>query len=301
MLMRRDTRLQSELEQVSLLPSGKQACVWVSNSIILQCVLVFIGAATISFCVWTPEGNKHDYDKLARIMYLYDPRACGYNLRPLTSMKTLQLHNDTEGLALHAIQWQPPVMTVSTRLAAKTTKYINLSVMVHIFWLLVAVVLRFFRSSTKLKVLKFVLTTALYVSVFVVLFDLSMAIVYIAHIQQSLTKGMILRHSGWAMEIQLKGYHDFGGWLPILASSCWMRGIIIFGLNIYCCRVLQVIIRRLKKREVKQKVSMRENLPIPEPGDGQPRERDEGVLYFRSGDYVPAVRKTHRPSNFLFF
>ncbi|XP_045769923.1 uncharacterized protein LOC123870601 [Maniola jurtina] len=301
MFKRRDTRSQSELGQVLLLPSGKRACVWISNLIILQCIFVFIGAATISFCVWTPESYKHDYDKLARIMYLYDPHACGYNLRSFTSMKTLQLHNDTKGLALYPIQWRPPVMTVSTRLAAKTRKYINLSVMVHILWLVIAVVLRLFRSSTKLKVLKFVLATALYFSIFVVLFDLSMAIVYIAHIQQSLTKGMILRHSGWGMEIKLKGYLDFGGWLPMVASACWMRGIIILGLNIYCCRVLQVIIRRLKKREVKQKVSMRENLPIPEPGYGQPGERDEGVLYFRSGEYVPAVRKAHRPSNFLFF
>ncbi|CAH2269056.1 jg16073 [Pararge aegeria aegeria] len=272
-----------------------------SNRISLPAgILVFIGAATIGYCVWSPEGIKQDYDKLARIMYLYDPHACGYNLRSFTSMMTLQLQNDTKSLHLRPIKWRPPVMTVSTRLAAKTRKYVKLSVILHVFWLLVAIVLRIFRSSTKLKLLKFILAISFYACVFIVTFDLSMAIVYIAHIQQSLTKGMILRYSGWGVEMKLQRYDDFGGWYPMVASACWMRGIIIIGLNIYSCRVLQVIRRRIEKREVKKKVALQENLPIPEPMFGQPSERDEGVLYFRSGDYRPITRKPNRPSLFFF-
>ncbi|XP_023935640.2 uncharacterized protein LOC112044130, partial [Bicyclus anynana] len=263
-------------------------------------VLVFIGAATISYCVWTPAGVTHDYNKLARIMYLYDPLACGYRLRALASTKTLLLKNDTKKLKLTPIKWQPPVVTVSTRLAAKTRKYTKLSVLVHVFWFLVAIALRVFKTSSKLKLLKFILATSFYACVFVITFDLSMAIVYIAHIQQSLTNEMILRYSGWSVELKLNRYEDFGGWLPIAASALWIRGGIIFALNIYSCRLLQNILRTIQKREVKRKVALRENLPIPDPNFGKPNDRDDGVIYFRPGEYTPVVRTANRPSFFFF-
>lgn len=85
-------------------------------------VLVFAGAATIDFCVWSPEHSSHDYDKLARIMYLYDPDACGYNLRASSSIWNLKFNNDTRGMNIRPIEWIPAVVTVSTRLSAKTRK-----------------------------------------------------------------------------------------------------------------------------------------------------------------------------------
>ncbi|XP_050348929.1 uncharacterized protein LOC126772571 [Nymphalis io] len=260
-------------------------------------VLVFAGAVTIDFCVWSPEHSTYDYDKLARIMYLYDPHACGYNLRTSRSIWNLQFSNDTLGLNILPIEWMPAVVTVSTKLSAKTRKYVKLSVIVHVFWLLTAITLRIFRSTTKLSFLKILLSTMFYMSVFVIIFDLSMAIVYIAHIQQSLTKGMILRYSGWSVEMKIKNHHDFGGWLPIIACTCWLRGNFGLALNIYCCRILHLIRRRVKKSEVRTRLILHENYPIPEPQYEEPL--DDKVLYYRTGEFKPQSKKIYR-SIFFF-
>ncbi|CAH2084429.1 unnamed protein product [Euphydryas editha] len=281
-----------QLEQVSLSPKDKRICGWIVKGIMTQCVLVFAGAATIDFCVWSPEHSTHDYDKLARIMYLYDPDACGYYLRASSSIWNLKFNNDTRGMNIRPIEWIPAVVTVSTRLSAKTRKYVRLSVIVHVIWILVAVSLQMFKSTSKLRFLKLLLGAVFYFSVFVIVCDLSMAIVYIAHIQQSLTKGMILRYSGWSVEMKIKRYDDFGGWLPIIACICWMRGVFVLALNIYCCRILLLIRRRIRKSEVRTRLTLEENYPIPEAKYEEPL--DDKVLYYRAGEFKPISKKSYR-------
>ncbi|XP_045499400.1 uncharacterized protein LOC123697026 [Colias croceus] len=284
----------TEIEQpVSLLPRDKTACLWISDVIILQCILVFAGAASIIYCVWSPEHSKYDYDKLARIMYLYDAQACGCNIRGSKSITTLQFSNETYGLNIRPIKYMPAIVTVSTRLSAKTRKFIKYSILIHSYWMIIAIALRIFRFATKLRVLKFILSLSYYSCIFVILFDVSMAILYISHIQQSLTTGMILRYSGWSVDMKLAHYNSFGGWLPMIASICWLRGIIIFGLNVYICRVIKLMKRRIWKREVKKKLMLEENRPIPEPKYQEPMDRS--VLYYRTGEYQPTVKKTHFP------
>ncbi|XP_046978165.1 uncharacterized protein LOC124543889 [Vanessa cardui] len=278
--------------KVCLLPRDKIVCAWIVNWVITQCVLVFAGAFTIDFCMWSPEHSTYDYDKLARIMYLYDPLACGYSLRGSRSIWNLQFSNNTLGLNILPIEWMPAVVTVSTKVSAKTRKYVKLSVIVHVFWLLVAIAFRIFRSTTKLGFLKILLGSMFYMSVFVIVFDLSMAIVYIAHIQQSLTKGMILRYSGWSVEMKIKHYDDFGGWLPMIASACWLRGGFGLALNIYCCRIFHLIRRRIKKSEVRTRLILQENFPIPEPKYEEPL--DSKVLYYRTGEFKPQPKQTFK-------
>lgn len=140
------------------------------------------------------------------------------------------------------------------------------------------------------------LATVLYTTVFVTAFDLSMAIVYIAHIQQSLTYGMILRYSGWSVEMKVQNYDDFGGWFPMVASICWMRGVIILALNVYSCRVLQLLRRRVRKGEEKRRLVLEEHGPIPEAEFKKPDE--DKVLYYRTGEHEPS-RSKHR--RLIFF
>lgn len=89
--------------------------------------------------------------------------------------------------------------------------------------------------------------------------------------------------------MKLDNYNRFGAWLPMAASACWLRGIIIFGLNIYICRKIRLIKKSVKKREVKKKLMLEENMPIPEPMFGDPL--DDNVLYYRSGEFKPVEKK----------
>ncbi|KAL4709605.1 hypothetical protein ACJJTC_007336 [Scirpophaga incertulas] len=142
--------------------------------------------------------------------------------------------------------------SVSTRLSWKTRRYIELSLAIHAIWMIIAICLNIFISSTKnIRILKFILSTFFYVSLSVIVFDISMAIMYIAHIKQSLTKGMILRYSGWSVELKLQYYDDFAGWLPIATAVRWLRGIVILGWNIYSCKIINNINRKIKNKEVK--------------------------------------------------
>ncbi|XP_028171566.1 uncharacterized protein LOC114360903 [Ostrinia furnacalis] len=281
--------LQIQAIPLSVLPWDRRKCVWIANSVIIQCIVVFVGSGTILHCVWSPDNSNLDFDKLARIMYLYDHFACEYKLRTASALSNIRLPNDTHGLDVRPIQWKQALVTVSTRLTSKTRKYIELSIGVHVFWLVFAIIMNIvIRKNRDQGVLKLVLTTYFYYSVAVVIFDLSMAVVYIAHIQQSLTKGMVLRYSGWSVELKLKNYDDFAGWLPMIASVLWMRGVIILIWNIYCCTVVNNIRRRIRKREVKTRIGRIAYHPIPEPSHHQPD--DTSVLYYRTGENKPFVK-----------
>ncbi|CAH2047738.1 unnamed protein product, partial [Iphiclides podalirius] len=137
------------------------------------------------------------------------------------------------------------------------------------------------------RYLKFFLSLFFYVSVSIVIFDLSMAIVYASHIKKSLTKGMILRYSGWSVEMKLQNYDDFGGWIPIGAAICWMRGVLILFMNIYCIRAIHMSMRSVQKREVKRRLTLTENQPFPEANYENPS--DDTVLYYRTGEHKPYV------------
>lgn len=158
----------------------------------------------------------------------------------------------------------------------------------HAVWMLSALFLRIFVGrATSVRYLKFFLFLFFYVSIFVVIFDLSMAIVYASHIKKSLTKGMILRYTGWSVEMKLKNYSDFGGWIPIVAAICWMRGIFIMFLNIYCIRSIHISMRGIQNREVKRRLTLTENLPFPEAKSETPS--DDTVLYYRTGENKPYI------------
>ncbi|CAB3246699.1 unnamed protein product [Arctia plantaginis] len=113
-----------------------------------------------------------------------------------------------------------------------------------------------------------------------------MALLYISHIKQSLSKGMILRYSGWSSNLKLNSYDEFGGWLPLLASCCWLRGIIIFVLNIYCTRSLMLIRRKIRRREIKRKYENERYRAIP---DARPIHSALNAMVYREGELEPRI------------
>ncbi|XP_049872909.1 uncharacterized protein LOC126371639 [Pectinophora gossypiella] len=230
-------------------------------------IAVFLASLTILNCVWSPERVTSDSNKLVRIMYLYDYRECGYKLRKAKSIQNVLLNNESSNVNVIPIKWTPAVMTVSTRLSAKTRTYIEVSIGFHAIWMLFAILLWIFIKvkSIKLKYLKLNLNVFMYYSLFMVVFDISMAIVYVAHIQKSLTNGMVLRYSGWAVEIKLENYDMFAGWIPMVASACWLRGILIMVCNVYSIKKIRFIIHKIRKKEVKIKMAQEGYLPIPDP------------------------------------
>ncbi|RVE55038.1 hypothetical protein evm_000458 [Chilo suppressalis] len=286
-MLRKSIRVTQQ--PVTLMAWDRNKCVMLTSFIIVQCVLVYIGSATILNCVWSPDWSNLDYDKLARIMYLYDYEACGHKLRTLRAFANIRLSNETYGLDVKPITWKQAVVAVSTRLSSKTRKYIELSLVIHVVWMTAAITLHIvIRKSENLRVLKAVLMTFLYISICVIMFDISMAIVYIAHIQQSLTKSMILRYSGWSVELKLRSYDDFAGWLPMAASVLWMRGIVILIWNIYCCKFINRLVKKIKKKEVTTRLMGEGYLPVPEPRTR--RDDDSAVLYYRTGENKPYVK-----------
>ena len=163
------------------------------------------------------------------------------------------------------------------------------SIAFHVIWGILSIAFRIVvEHSTDIRTLKFSLAVYFYYFVFIMCFDSTMAIVYVTHIKQSLTTGMILRYSGWGTDLKLKSYDDFGGWLPITASACWLRGVLIYMLNLYCCRVLSLV-RQTTVRTVyfEQKLNAEQYHPIPEAGQVEIAHAD--VLVYRLGETEPQV------------
>ncbi|KAJ0183519.1 hypothetical protein K1T71_001495 [Dendrolimus kikuchii] len=282
--------LSIESAAIGLTNFDAQKCRSIANLVIIQCIAVYIGSITILHCVWNPYHATLDYDKLARIMYLYDSQACETRHNVKAAVVNLHLSNDTRGLDVLPIKWAPAIITVSTRLSAKTRTYIEASIAVHVSWMLSAIfMLIFIRSSRHDNILKIVLAIFFYITIFIIIFDVSMGIVYIAHIQQSLTKGMIIRYSGWSVDMKVSNYEDFAGWLPIMASVCWMRGVFILVLNVIMCKVIYHIRKKIRIKEFRQKMMRTKNLPVPEAKFTQPSNRN--VLHFRTGEFKPYVKK----------
>ncbi|KAJ8716847.1 hypothetical protein PYW07_003474 [Mythimna separata] len=269
---------------VSLLPHDRNKCACIADMIVLQCILVCVGAASILACLWTPEHSSTDYGKLMRIMYLYDSKACGYQVKKDREIANLQLSNETFGLDILPIKWLPVITSVSTRLSAKTRQYIQFSFAFHVIWFILAVFFRaIIKNSEDVRVLKIALIVFFYSCVFMICYDLSMAVVYVTHIKQSLTKGMILRYSGWSTELKLETYEDFAGWLPMIASACWLRGIVIFMLNMYFCRLLTFYRRKMVKNVLfHRKLFTIQYQPFPEAGRVQ--RQDPKMLVYKVTD-----------------
>ncbi|XP_068617404.1 uncharacterized protein [Battus philenor] len=275
---------------VALQPHERRACSRIACFVMLQCAAVFAGAATVYGCVWAPGRSAGDYDKLARIMYLYDSDACGHRVRAALAISNLRLDNRTRGFDVLPVRWQPAVVTVSARFSAATRWYLNFSMAVHVAWLVAAALLRLVVAQELGEgPLKVMLALFLYVSIGVVVFDLSMGIVYASHIKKSLTKGMILRYSGWSVEMKLQNYSDFGGWVPMAAAACWLRGGVLLLLNVYCCRALLLVARALRRQEVKRRLTLTENRPLPDARPSFPGAPSRpAVLYYRAGEHTPA-------------
>ncbi|KPJ03727.1 hypothetical protein RR46_04339 [Papilio xuthus] len=275
-----------ERPQPGLPPHERAKCFRITCYVIVQCVAVFAGASTIYRCVWVPAAGLRDYDKLARIMYLYDSEACGRRVAAALAIANLRLSNATGARGVRPVRWRPALATVSASLSAATRWYLNFSVAIHALWLLSAVLLNILvKMRARLRLQKIGLSLFLYASVSVVIFDLSMAIVYASHIKKSLTKGMILRYSGWSVEMKLENYSAWGGWVPLAAALCWARGGPFECLNMYCCRTVHLTLRGVRKREVKRRLTLSVNPPLPEARSEYPS--DGTVLYFRAGEHIP--------------
>lgn len=167
-------------------------------------------------------------------------------------------------------------------------RHVHNSIVVHVVWLVVAICLGFVvrnQFKDKIKFIKFVINVFLITSVTVVVFDVSMAIIYIVHIQKSITYNMVIRHAGWSLNLKASHPGGFGGWLVIAASICWLRGLFFTALNIYFCNVINRIRFRILKKEVRSRMMRQENLPFPEAAS-------ENIvfynsLYYRSGESRP--------------
>lgn len=116
-----------------------------------------------------------------------------------------------------------------------------------------------------------------------------MAIVYVTHIKKALTKGMIVRHSGWSVELNIHNYEAFAGYLPLVAAACWMRGLIILALNIYSCKTLNDIRFRKRKKSVLTKMNYLSQKPFPNALEEE--MMSSKTLYFRAGEFKPYVKK----------
>lgn len=122
-------------------------------------------------------------------------------------------------------------------------------------------------------------------SITVVIFDVSMAIIYIVHIQKSITYSMILRHAGWSLNLKISHPDEFAGWIVIVASVCWLRGLFFTALNIYFCNIINKIRFRILKKEVRSRMIREGNLPFPEPAIE--KFVFYNTLYYRANESQP--------------
>ncbi|XP_073955309.1 uncharacterized protein [Choristoneura fumiferana] len=271
-------------------PSDRRHLKAISWIIILQCLAAYLVTVSVFSCLWNPENGFFELDILFRVMYLYDTDACGAQVH-IMHIDELVLSNETYGLAVLPIKHRSPLMSVISQLPEKTKNYLIMSVCLHTFWLATALILRVFINVEDLEVFVIVLRIVYFTSLFVIFFDICLGVVYIAHIQQSLTKGMILRYSGWGKVRGINNIDEFGGWVPMIASAAWMRGIIVLIVNIFNCKVIRFIIGKIKKKKVKRRLADKTNIPFPDSRNSQ--FTDGNSLYFRTGESTPYCGKRY--------
>ncbi|XP_047990133.1 uncharacterized protein LOC125229355 [Leguminivora glycinivorella] len=274
-------RNRNPSEITGLLKADKTRLKWISWYVIVQCITVFIGVATILHCFWKPNDGTYELEILARIMYLYDTNACE-KTRSFRKVQNILFSNNTFGYNIIPIKNKQAAVNVVTKLSGLTRTYMKFSLGLHVFWFVSAILLHALINVRNMKVMKIVLKTFRFVTMTVVVFDVCMAIVYIADIQQSLTKAMIIRYSGWGMTpSQIMNPDSFGGWVPIMASALWLRGGIFF-INLYLVRFVKLMIQKIRGKEVKSRISKLCNVPFPEATS---QREDGGALYYRAGQY----------------
>lgn len=160
----------------------------------------------------------------------------------------------------------------------------------HVTWVIFTIVFRCITTNNKhANFLSITIYVYFVIFILMLIFDLTMAIVYITHIKKALTKGMIVRHSGWSVELNIKNYDDFAGYLPIIAAALWMKGLVIIGLNIYSVKKINGIRFRIKKRLVMLHVTLWSQQPLPDPMEEQ--HLKSNTLYYRAGETKPYVEK----------
>lgn len=157
----------------------------------------------------------------------------------------------------------------------------------HVIWSILAIGFRIIIiNSTEKRTVKFALAVFYYYCIFILCFDMTMAVVYVTHIKQSLTNGMILRYSGWGTQLKLQSYDAFAGWLPMVASVCWLRGFLFYMINLYCCKILSSVRQKTVRTEIfMNKLNLEQYHPIPEAE--QVQTGDDNVLVYRLGETDP--------------
>ncbi|KAI8421990.1 hypothetical protein MSG28_009896 [Choristoneura fumiferana] len=327
----------------------------------MEGLAAYLVTVSVFSCLWNPENGFFELDILFRVMYLYDTDACGAQVH-IMHIDELVLSNETYGLAVLPIKHRSPLMSVISQLPEKTKNYLIMSVCLHTFWLATALILRVFINVEDLEVFVIVLRIVYFTSLFVIFFDICLGVVYIAHIQQSLTKGMILSeptfsHTNYVICPGLAAYlvtvsvfsclwnpengffeldilfrvmylydtdacgaqvhimhidelvlgnetyglavlpikhrsplMSFGGWVPMIASAAWMRGIIVLIVNIFNCKVIRFIIGKIKKKKVKRRLADKTNIPFPDSRNSQ--FTDAAILeYIGSGSVLRRIKK----------
>ncbi|XP_063362767.1 uncharacterized protein LOC134651595 [Cydia amplana] len=276
-------RTKSPTDPVGLLKTDKSRLKLIAWYVIVQCIIVFVGSATVLHCVWKPDDGIYDLEILSRIMYLYDTNACG-KTRSLKQTQDLTLSNETFGLNIIPIKNKPVSLNVVAKLSAQTRTYLKFSLGLHVFWFLSAILLHLLIGIKNMKVMKVILMIFRFITWSAIIFDVCMAIVYIADIQQSLTKAMIIRYSGWGMTPrQINNPDEFGGWVPIMAATAWLRCRIFFFFNLYLVRFVKNVMQKIRGKEVKSRISKLCNVPFPEADYNQ--KINGNSLYYRAGEY----------------
>lgn len=166
--------------------------------------------------------------------------------------------------------------------------HIHSTIVIHAIWLVLAMCLGLVvrkQFNDKIKLTKIVIYVFLIMSVAVVIFDISMAIIYVVHIQKSITYGMVIRHAGWSLNLKISDPDGFGGWIVIVASICWLRGLFFTAMNMYVCKVMNTIRFRILKKEVRSRMMREGNLPFPEPVSE--KLVFYNTLYYRSAESQP--------------
>ncbi|CAH0682947.1 unnamed protein product [Spodoptera exigua] len=172
-------------------------------------------------------------------MYLYDSEACGYKLRKAKLISNLQISNETYGLDVLPIRWQPAITTVSTRLSAKTRKEIQVWMSLHLLWMLFAVInmTQGQRScSFYATLLPFTIT-----GIALLITDVIYAILFLIDARYTYTESAILLyltnngHLRAIMKKPLAPAQDVEdtSWIAVSMAYCSMRGIVQWLLNFW--------------------------------------------------------------------
>lgn len=93
----------------------------------------------------------------------------------------------------------------------------------------------------------------------------------------------VSRYSGWK-DIKVDNYDKFAGWLSFAASLFWLRGGLLFILNLYGASRISVALRSMTFKEFSQRLEASGNVPIPDAA--QEYRSSSSVLYVARNESV---------------